>query len=104
MYTIRALPKTVSLADIKWIVKTGGESSDNPFAVLKCKKACKTIFTYEGIKEMNRFSQMISEMKEWPQYCIRNTWSKEGDGLGCSVDSYHNLTSYLDVVSMANQT
>ena len=35
---------------------------------------------------------------------IRNTWSKEGDGLGCSVDSYHNLTSYLDVVSMANQT
>tara|TARA_B110000285_G_C15132135_1_gene624362 strand:+ start:418 stop:648 length:231 start_codon:yes stop_codon:yes gene_type:complete len=46
LYTIRALPKTVLLADIKWMTKSGGESSDNPFAVLKCKKACKTIFTY----------------------------------------------------------
>jgi len=98
------LPKEVELTDIKWILKTGGDSGDNPFAIIKCKNDCKTIFTYQGILEMNRFAQEVSEMKEWPQYCRRNTWTKFGDGLGCSTDAYHNLTSYLDVVSMANQT
>lgn len=53
---------------------------------------------------MNRFSQKVSELKEWPQYCLRNEWSQVGDGLGCSVKSYHNLTSYLDIVSMKDQT
>jgi hypothetical protein len=48
--------------DIKWITKDGGNSDDNPFAVLKCKGNCKTIFTYEGIKEMNKFAQQLSEL------------------------------------------
>jgi hypothetical protein len=56
------LPKEVKLKDIKWITKEGGNSDDNPFAVLRCKKDCKTIFTYDGIKEMNRFAQQISEL------------------------------------------
>jgi hypothetical protein len=62
LYTIRALPKEVKLKEIKWITKEGGNSDDNPFAVLRCKKDCKTIFTYDGIKEMNRFAQQISEL------------------------------------------
>lgn len=37
LYTIRALPKNVSLTDVNWITKNGGDSGDNPFAVIKCK-------------------------------------------------------------------
>jgi len=49
LYSIRALPEEVALTDIKWIVKPGGDSGDNPFAIIKCKNDCKTIFTYKGI-------------------------------------------------------
>jgi len=56
-YTINALPKEVKLIDINWISKaSGGNNGDNPFAVFKCKKQCKTIFTYKAILEMNAFA------------------------------------------------
>ena len=46
---------------------------------------------------MNEFSQLVTEMKEWPKYCLRNTAGKYGDGLGCAIISYANITSYLDI-------
>ena len=52
-YTIGALPKEVDLKDVKWITKRYEDIGNNPFAVFKCKKKCKTIFTYKGILEMN---------------------------------------------------
>jgi hypothetical protein len=103
-YTLSALPEEVNLRDIKWKDRKYTDSGDNPFAVFKCKNDCKTIFTYENILEMNRFAEELTAMKEWPQYCIRSSKEGYGDGFGCSVKAYRNLTSYLDVVSMVNQT
>ena len=72
-YALSALPEEVDLREIKWINKPSVDSSgDSPFAVFKCKKDCKTIFTYENILEMNRFAKEVTELKEWPQYCLRS--------------------------------
>lgn len=53
---------------------------------------------------MNKFSQAVSELPEWPKYCLRSTNNAYADGYGCSASAYRNLTSYFDIESMVNQT
>ena len=66
------------------------------FAVYKCKNDCKTIFTKNHMKEIVKFADLISSDYLWPRLCVRDLSKKYADGMGCTSNSYFNLSSNFE--------
>ena len=96
-FEISEIPSNVSITDISFIPTSRGDYENFVFVIFKCKNRCKTIFTVEHIKEMERFAEEITRDPLWPKLCRR-----EGDGnltvpvdaWGCTQHSYFNLTRF----------
>ena len=94
-FDIRKRPLFVSLDGIEFIPRYKGEQGHTIFAIYKCKKDCKTIFTKNHMKEIVRFSDIINSDYLWPRLCVRDS-KKFADGMGCTTNSYFNLSSNFE--------
>ena len=53
------------------------------------------MFSYDSIKEVQKFAQELTDTSLWPQFCVRAEGSGFADGLGCTYESYNNITSWI---------
>jgi predicted RND superfamily exporter protein len=91
-YTVGDPPPGVPLDFVRMLDKPTGEGQDHIYALFRCKGDCKTIFTPESLRDMNRFSQEVSEHPLWYKHCAREQSTRAADAVGCGKNSYANLT------------
>lgn len=46
---------------------------------------------------MNYFTSNLTNLAQWPVYCLRDRGEPMVDGFGCSEESYLNLTQKVDI-------
>jgi hypothetical protein len=95
-YSVSRLPPRTPVQFINLQEKELGPQDDWIYAIFKCKGDCKTIFTEENIKEMNRFTQLMTEDRLWHMFCVREKNQRIVDGRGCSSNAYNNVTRYIE--------
>jgi hypothetical protein len=81
---------------IKFIERTAGPRDHWVYIVFKCKYDCKTLFTFDTIKEMFEFTGNVTAEPSWNKLCRRNPDEKPVDGWGCNGPSYRNLTFQIE--------
>jgi predicted RND superfamily exporter protein len=53
---------------------------------------------------MNYFTSNLTDMEQWPVYCLRDRSEPIVDGYGCSGESYLNLTQKVDIAQFQNKS